>query len=149
MIAHQAFSKRRGGMLKRVVITVVAVAEMFGHGQVARAQTADPHTVPLAQDSDFLPAGKSYDVDFGDQKFRLDFKSARQMVFTSPDGKNTADVEITTTRVGDGIYMIYWSRRAGQHVVHVDDFKNGVAYTNIFLPDGTASRRRGTLVEIK
>jgi molybdenum cofactor biosynthesis MoaF-like protein len=136
-------------MLKRFVITVVTAAAMFGHGQSTRAEGSDPHTVPVAQDSDFLPTGKSYNVDFGDQKFRLDFKSARQMVFTSPDGKNTADVEITTTRVGDGIYMIYWSRRAGQHVVHVDDFKNGVAYTNIFLPDGTASRRRGTLVEIK
>ncbi|WP_431310931.1 MoaF-related domain-containing protein [Mesorhizobium amorphae] len=44
---------------------------------------------------------------------------------------------------------MYWSRRAGQHVVHVDDFKNGVAYTNIFLPDGTATRARGTLAEVK
>ncbi|MGY8635481.1 hypothetical protein RAD15_23665 [Bradyrhizobium sp. 14AA] len=115
----------------------------------ANAQAGGPHAVPAAQDSEFLPTGKSYNVDFGDQKFRLDFKSAHQMIFTSPDGKNTADVEISTTRIGDGIYMIYWSRRAGQHVVHVDDFKNGIAYTNIFLPDGSASRRRGTLVEIK
>ncbi|WP_420892592.1 MoaF-related domain-containing protein [Pectobacterium brasiliense] len=72
-----------------------------------------------------------------------------EMTFTSPDGKNKADVAITTTKVGDGVYMIYWSRRAGQHVVHVDDFKNGVSYTNIVLPDGSISRRQGTLIEIK
>lgn len=71
------------------------------------------------------------------------------MVFTSPDGKNTDNVDITVTPIGNDVYMIYWSRRAGQHVVHVDDFRNGVAYTNIFLPDGSASRRKGTLVEIK
>lgn len=113
------------------------------------AQAIDPHAVPLASDAEFVATGKSYNVDFGDQKFRLDFKSAKQMVFTSPDGKNTAAVDITVTPIGNDVYQIYWSRRAGQHVVHVDDFKNGVAYTNIFMPDGSASRRKGTLVEIK
>jgi len=58
-------------------------------------------------------------------------------------------VEISVTPIGNGVYMIYWSRRPGQYVVHVDDFRNGVAYTNIFLPDGKATRARGTLVELK
>ncbi|MFB9950489.1 hypothetical protein ACFFP0_16660 [Rhizobium puerariae] len=115
----------------------------------AFAEDADPHVVSVATDAQFVATGKSYDVDFGDQKFRLDFKSAKQMIFTSPDGKNTATVDITVTPIGNDVYMIYWSRRAGQHVVHVDDFRNGVAYTNIFLPDGTASRRKGTLTEVK
>lgn len=116
---------------------------------IASAQDADPHAVAQASDAEFVGTGKSYNVDFGDQKFRLDFKSAKLMVFTSPDGKNTANVDVTITPIGNEVYMIYWSRRAGQHVVHVDDFKNGIAYTNIFLPDGTASRRKGTLVEVK
>lgn len=110
---------------------------------------ADPHAVPLAADAEFVATGKSYNVDFGDQQFRLDFKSAREMLFTSPDGKNSATVAITVTPIGNDVYMIYWSRRPGQHVIHVDDFRNGVAYTNIFLPDGTASRRKGSLAEIK
>ncbi|MCA1323742.1 MoaF-related domain-containing protein [Herbaspirillum sp. alder98] len=115
----------------------------------AVAQDNDPHAVVQATDAEFSAVGKSYNVDFGDQKFRLDFKSARQMVFTSPDGKNTATVDIDVTPIGNDVYMIYWSRRPGQYVVHVDDFRNGVAYTNIFLPDGKSSRRKGTLVEIK
>lgn len=127
---------------------LIAGAAVFS--ATAWAQTpADPHAVPLATDAQFVATGKSYNVDFGDQQFRLDFKSPTQMVFTSPDGKNSATVDITVTPVGNDVYMIYWSRRAGQHVIHVDDFRNGVAYTNIFLPDGTASRRKGTLVEIK
>jgi hypothetical protein len=131
---------------KTLATTMLAITVMTG---AALAQTADPHAVPVASDTEFVAVGKSYNVDFGDQKFRLDFKSAKEMTFTSPDGKNSANVDITVTSVGNDVYMIYWSRRAGQHVVHVDDFKNGVAYTNIFLPDGTASRRKGTLVEIK
>jgi hypothetical protein len=47
------------------------------------------------------------------------------------------------------VALLFWSRRPGQYVVHLDDFQDGVAYTNIFLPDGKASRARGTLVEIK
>lgn len=135
-------------MIKKVA-TIATGAFLLLAPAVASAQQTDPHAVAQASDNEFVGTGKSYNVDFGDQKFRLDFKSAKLMVFTSPDGKNTANVDVTITPIGNEVYMIYWSRRAGQHVVHIDDFKNGVAYTNIFLPDGTASRRKGTLVEIK
>lgn len=134
--------------MKKLLIAA-SIAAPFAFGHSVRGETPDPHAVLVAEDSEFVATGKSYNVDFGDQAFRLNFKSAREMTFTSPDGKNTANVEITTTPIGDGIYMIYWSRRTGQHVVHVDDFKRGIAYTNIILPDGSASRRRGTLVEVK
>ncbi|UDQ76071.1 hypothetical protein LJQ72_00240 [Pectobacterium brasiliense] len=130
-------------------LSVLLLSGLLVTSATVSAQQTDPHAVPLATASEFIATGKSYNVDFGDQKFRLDFKSPSEMTFTSPDGKNKADVAITTTKVGDGVYMIYWSRRAGQHVVHIDDFKNGVSYTNIVLPDGSISRRQGTLIEIK
>ncbi|GKT16934.1 hypothetical protein AVHY2522_13455 [Acidovorax sp. SUPP2522] len=129
-------------------LAIAACALCASPWVAAQTQAADPHAVKQVADADFVATGKSYNVDFGDQKFRLDFKSAREMVFTSPDGKNIANVDIQVTALGNDVYMIYWSRRAGQHVVHVDDFRNGVAYTNIFLPDGSASRRKGTLVQI-
>jgi len=53
-------------------------------------------------------------VDFGDRKFSLNFKSAKLMTFQSPDGRNTAEVAITVTPIGNGLYMIYWSRKPGQ-----------------------------------
>ncbi|MFJ3056690.1 MoaF-related domain-containing protein [Herbaspirillum sp. NPDC087042] len=130
-------------------ILLIAASALSLASLTVHAQATDPHAVPQAADAEFSPTGKSYNVDFGDQQFRLDFKSARQMVFTSPDGKNSATVDINVTPIGNDVYMIYWSRRPGQYVVHVDDFRNGVAYTNIFLPDGKSSRRRGTLVEVK
>ncbi|ATZ94170.1 MoaF-related domain-containing protein [Dickeya fangzhongdai] len=141
-MTFNALSKKfAGNMLLLAALTGVSLTTM--------AASQDPHAVAVASDAEFVAVGKSYNVDFGDQKFRLDFTSAKEMVFTSPDGKNTAKVDITVTPIGHDVYMIYWSRRAGQHVVHVDDFRNGIAYTNIFLPDGSASRRKGTLVEIK
>ncbi|POP46752.1 hypothetical protein CHU32_07500 [Superficieibacter electus] len=135
-------------MLSKKLITLI-ITVIIGSTSQALAQEDKLHEVPQATDNEFSPTGKSYNVDFGDQKFRLDFTSSREMRFTSPDGKNTATVPISVTPISNDVYMIYWSRRAGQHVVHVDDFRHGVAYTNIFLPDGSASRRKGTLTEIK
>ncbi|GLR46122.1 hypothetical protein GCM10007880_66400 [Mesorhizobium amorphae] len=136
-------------MSRLTVVATFALLSTVCLSSAVLAQSGDAHSVPIAKDSEFVAVGKSYNVDFGDQKFRLDFKSAKEMTFTSPDGKNKADVAIVVTPIGNDVYMIYWSRRAGQHVVHVDDFKNGVAYTNIFLPDGTATRAKGTLAEVK
>lgn len=116
----------------------------------ALAQTAiDPHAVETVKPGDFPAVGKSYNVDFGTQKFRLDFTSESEMKFTSPDGKNTQVEPITVTRISPTVFMVYWSRRAGQHVVHVEDFGNNVVYSNIFLPDGTAQRLKGTLVPVQ
>ena len=117
-------------VLKQTIVALLAALSIAGLSPASLAQSTDAHAVPVATDSEFIAVGKSYDVDFGDQKFRLDFKSAKEMVFTSPDGKNVATVEISVTPIGNGVYMIYWSRRPGQYVVHVDDFRNGVAYTN-------------------
>lgn len=136
-------------MKKLFCTALFALSTVMGANAAETTQVADSHKVEQVSAENFIATGKSYFVDFGDQKFRLDFISPTRMIFTSPDGKNHADMDITTTKVADGVYMIYWSRKAGQHVVHVDDFKNGVSYTNIFLPDGSAKRSKGTLVEIK
>ena len=135
--------------MPRIKCVLVMMVAAFVFSGMTLARASDPHEIPQATDSVFTPAGKSYNVDFGDQKFRLDFISAHEMRFTSPDGKNTATVPITVTSIGNDVYMIYWSRHTGQHVVHVDDFRHGVAYTNIFLPDGSASRRKGTLTALQ
>ncbi|RKR31384.1 MULTISPECIES: hypothetical protein [Paraburkholderia] len=108
----------------------------------------DPHVVDIVAPTDFPPAGHSYAVDFGKQKFRLDFKSSSEMTFTSPDGKNTQTVQITVTRIRPDVYLVFWSRKAGQYVVHVEDFGRRVAYSNIFLPDGSVQRLKGTLTPI-
>jgi len=126
-------------------LALMAAGTLFSHTALA----TDEHAVDAVKPGDFPAVGKSYDVDFGVQKFRLDFHSETEMEFTSPDGKNTQRVPITVTRISPTVFMVYWSRRAGQHVVHVEDFGNGVVYSNIFLPDGSVQRLKGTIVQAK
>lgn len=70
------------------------------------------------------------------------------MTFTSPGGNNTQTVQITVTRIRPDVYMVFWSRKAGQYVIHIEDFGNKVAYSNIFLPDGSVQRLKGALTPI-
>ncbi|WP_230414017.1 MoaF-related domain-containing protein [Collimonas silvisoli] len=136
--------------MKKMAAAALVAASSFSLLPMVHAQvTVDEHAVPTVAVGAFPAVGHSYAVDFGKQKFRLDFKSETEMTFTSPDGKNTQSVQIVVTQVGPKMFMVYWSRRAGQHVVHVEDFENNVAYSNIFLPDGTAERLKGTLIPIK
>jgi len=130
-------------------LLLTAFGALFAATSTLAQTPADPHAVDAVKAGDFPAVGKSYNVDFGTQKFRLDFTSETEMKFTSPDGKNTQVVPITVTRISPTVFMVYWSRRAGQHVVHVEDFGNNVVYSNIFMPDGTAQRLKGTLVPVK
>ena len=41
--------------------------------------------------------------------------------------------------------MVYWTEKDNTHVVHVEDFGAGVAYTNIASPDGSFTNLGGTL----
>ena len=81
------------------------------------------------------------------------------VLFTSPDPKLNANKQVVYKIILELLEAGHWDKASqyiaddyiqhNLHVVHVDDFKNGVAYTNIITPDGSASRRKGTLVEIK
>ncbi|MDO8248650.1 MAG: hypothetical protein Q7T78_02870 [Rhodoferax sp.] len=131
------------------ILLLAAFSTLFAATSTLAQTPADPHTVDTVKAGDFPAIGKSYNVDFGTQKFRLDFASETEMKFTSPDGKNTQVVPITITRISPAVFMVYWSRRAGQHVVHVEDFGNNVVYSNIFMPDGTAQRLKDTLIPLR
>jgi len=128
----------------------LALMVLAGIGGAASGQTAtDPHAVDTGRPGEFPAVGKSYNVDFGKQKFRLDFLSETEMRFASPDGANADTVKIAVTRIRPDVFMVYWSRRPGQHALHVQDYGSGTAYTNIFLQDGTAIRAKGPLTLAK
>ena len=44
-----------------------------------------------------------------------------------------------------GVYMVYWTEKDNTHVVHIEDYGGGVAYTNITAPNGSFTNLRGKL----
>jgi glyoxylase-like metal-dependent hydrolase (beta-lactamase superfamily II) len=94
---------------------------------------------------------RKVEVNFGGEYlFELDFFSERQMTFrglvTRSEGRLVTDtVRYTAVPIAPQIYMVYWTESDGTHVVHIEDFGQGIVHTNIAAPDGSFTNLKGTL----
>ncbi len=99
----------------------------------------------------FEAIGRKVEVDFGGEYlFELDFTDNHTMTFRGlkprAEGRPITDtVQYTAVEVAPRVYMVYWTERDNTHVVHVEDYGAGVAYTNIASPDGSFTNLKGTL----
>lgn len=99
----------------------------------------------------FPAIARKAEVNFGGEfVFELDFHNEHSMTFRGlrerAEGRPVTDtVEYTAVEVAPQVYMVYWTERDNTHVVHVEDFGQGVAYTNISAPDGSFTNLKGTL----
>ncbi len=91
------------------------------------------------------------EVNFGGEYlFELDFRNEHSMTFTGlvqrAEGRPMTDtVEYTAVEVAPQVWMVYWTEKDNTHVVHVEDYGNGMAWTNISAPDGSFTNLKGTL----
>ncbi len=97
---------------------------------------------------DFKPAGHEYDVDFGVFKTHWIFKSSTDLTFIGISGKPET-VTIHTVKVSDNVYLISWEETNKAKIVNVNDFENGVVYSNIVMPDGAFLRLQGRLTQTR
>ncbi|MDR1679306.1 MAG: MBL fold metallo-hydrolase [Prevotellaceae bacterium] len=98
----------------------------------------------------FPAIGRKVEVNFGgDYVFELNFEDGKYMSFVGIKGSlkgSTDRVAYTAVEIAPKVYMVYWSEPKNKsHVVHVEDFGLGVAYTNISAPDGSFTNLKGTL----
>ena len=98
----------------------------------------------------FPAIGRKTEVNFGgDYIFVLNYKDEKHMSYVGTTGSLkgvTDDVEYTAIEVAPKVYMVYWCEpKTGSHVVHVEDFGSGTAYTNISAPDNSFTNLKGTI----
>jgi glyoxylase-like metal-dependent hydrolase (beta-lactamase superfamily II) len=95
--------------------------------------------------SPYPAIGNKVEVNFGEMSFVLDFKDHKHMSFNSPVG--TADtVEYTVTEIATNVFMVYWHEpHLGDNVVHIQDYNQGIVYTNISNRNGEFLHLKGTL----
>jgi hypothetical protein len=58
-------------------------------------------------------------------------------------------VQIAVTPIRPEIFLICWQEADKTTVVHVEDFENGIVYTNITQRGGAFICRRGTLTKVR
>jgi hypothetical protein len=103
-------------------------------------------------DSPIPVIGHSFKVDFGVYVFKIDFLSETQMTFTElkgPDPGFTETVAITRREIRPNVFMVYWQEKDKTTVTHIEDFANGLVYTDITSPANEFSNLNGTLTLIQ
>lgn len=98
--------------------------------------------------SAYPPIGKNAEAVFGETVYLLKFKDNKTMSFveTSRAGGIEDTVEYTAVEVAPNVFMVYWHEPSHHiSVVHVQDWNNGIVYTNIARPDGSFSNMKGTI----
>ncbi len=99
----------------------------------------------------FPSIGRKAEVDFGGEYlFELDFTVPGMMTFRGlkprADGRLMTDtVKYTAVWIAPGVWMVYWTEKNNTHVVHVEDYGSGIAYTNIVAPNGSFTNLKGKL----
>lgn len=105
--------------------------------------------IPWHTLSSFPAIGKKMRVQFGNNTFELNFKDNKNMSFEGLSGQIKGDhdnVQYTAIEIRPQVYMVYWHEPASvTNVVHVEDFKKKIVYTNIAAKDGSFTHLKGTL----
>lgn len=138
-------------MFKRIL--ALAAVTTLAASSYAHAATASKPAEKTAQAEAFPAVGHEYRVDFGNgNAFSLAFQSDKQMKFTKleePGIGQAETVQFTQRKIRDGVYLVYWQEASKTTVVHVEDFVEGMVYTNITTPDGTFYNSSSRLTKLK
>ena len=95
--------------------------------------------------SPYPAIGNTVEVNFGKMSFVLNFKNNKQMSFKGQSGV-TDSVEYTATEIAKNIFMVCWHEpNVGDNVVHIQDFNQGIVYTNIASKNGAFLQLKGTM----
>ncbi len=95
--------------------------------------------------SPYPAIGNKVEVNFGTLSFVLDIIDNKHLSFIGQDGAADS-VEYTATEIAKNVFMVYWHEpHFGDNVVHIQDYNQGVVYTNISHPNGEFLHLKGTL----
>ena len=90
--------------------------------------------------------GNKFIADFGEDRYLLDFLSESQLKIELLKGMGRNQViDIKRTLIRPNVYMVTWQEVDKSTVTHLEDFEQGIVYTNITMPDLTYYNYEGTL----
>ena len=94
--------------------------------------------------------GNSFSVDFGMAKAILSIDSETSLTFTiiEKNGKEVHEVETVTTEMTQlrpQLYMLTWKEKNGNTITQIQDYENGIIYSNWTTPSGEFIHAKGNL----
>ena len=97
--------------------------------------------------------GNQYQVDFGASKAILNFHDETSLTFTITQKDNmqvnmVETVEIKKIEVRQQLFILTWKEQNGNTITQIQDYENGVVYSNWTLPGGEFLNLTGTLTPV-
>ncbi|WP_183575628.1 MoaF-related domain-containing protein [Mucilaginibacter sp. X5P1] len=97
--------------------------------------------------------GNKFSVDFGMAKATLYIESGTSLTFTITEkGGNqegtTETVATEMTELRPQLFMVTWKEKNGNTITQVQDYENGIIYSNWTSPAGEFTHAKGTLKRI-
>jgi hypothetical protein len=97
--------------------------------------------------------GNKFWVDFGMAKAILNIQSETSLTFTTTEknGKEVQETETVITEMAEvrpQLYMITWKEKNGNMITQIQDYENGIIYSNWASPNGEFTHSKGTLKQI-
>lgn len=94
--------------------------------------------------------GNSFSVDFGMAKAILKIDSETSLTFTiiEKNGQEVHEVETVKTemiQLRPQLYMLTWKEKNGNTMTQIQDYDNGIIYSNWTTPGGEFIHAKGTL----
>lgn len=96
-----------------------------------------------------LPAGYSFDLDFGIFRSRISFVSDQELSFevlTGSAAGTAMTVGYQVINLRPGLFVVTWQEPDNTTVVHVEDFAGGVVHANLTRADGSFLRLPGKIL---
>jgi len=91
--------------------------------------------------------GHKFHADFSVFAVELFFESESKLTYTSLKSGVKETVAIKMTEIRTNVYMVTWQEQDKTTVTHVEDFQNGIVYTNITQPTNEFINLKGTLTQ--
>jgi ABC-type lipoprotein release transport system permease subunit len=97
--------------------------------------------------------GNKFSVDFGMAKAILNIQSETSLTYTTTEknGKEVQETETVKTQmteVSPQLYMITWKEKNGNMITQIQDYENGIIYSNWASLNGEFTHSKGTLKQV-
>jgi len=94
--------------------------------------------------------GNKFAVDFGMAKAILHIQSETSLTFTTTEknGKETNETETVQTKMTElrpQLFMLTWKEKNGNTITQIQDYENGIIYSNWTAPGGEFTHAKGTI----
>lgn len=126
--------------MRNVLKPIIALYLVLLLALAVPAAAGTTTTAPQTRDGGFPAVGHTYRVDFGaGNAFDIAFGSDHEMTFTklqTPNQGVKETIQFKHRKIRDGVYLVYWQEADKSTVVHLEDFAEGIIYTNITSPSG-------------